>query len=205
MHLEERTCRRMKGRVVKQRGVRVVAGRARGRRLAVPPGRDVRPTKDIVREAVFSALQARDAVADANVLDLYAGSGALGIEALSRGARHATFVDSAGPAVAAIEQNLANLGLDDAGRVVRVRAGTYLDAARPNHAPFDLVFADPPYDVGDGEVTATLASLAAGSWCAPDATVVLERPAWASVTVPRGLESTWERTFGDTLVVFLVH
>jgi 16S rRNA (guanine966-N2)-methyltransferase len=171
----------------------------------VPPGADVRPTKDMVREAVFSALQARNAVADANVLDLFAGSGALGIEALSRGARRATFVDSTGAATAAIEQNLANLRLEDDGRVVRIRAAAYLDAPRPTDAPFDLVLADPPYDLGDRDVATILESLVAGKWCAPDALVVLERPAGAVVTVPAGLETTWERAFGDTLVVFLAH
>jgi 16S rRNA (guanine966-N2)-methyltransferase len=118
--------------------VRVVAGTHRGRRLTAPPGRSTRPTSDRVREALFSILG--DAVEGATVLDLFAGSGALGIEALSRGASEATFVDSDGPAADAIRRNLAELGLH--GRVHRRDAFAWLDAAHP---PYDLVFADPPY------------------------------------------------------------
>jgi 16S rRNA (guanine966-N2)-methyltransferase len=190
---------------VKVRGVRVIAGSARGRRLTVPPGDDVRPTKDMVREAVFSALQARRTVANAAVLDLYAGSGALGIEALSRGARHATFVESDPAATHAIEENLSRLGFIDVARVVRRRVAHALQAPVPNGAPFDLVFADPPYHLGDHDVAALLVALTEGEWLAPDGLVILERPSGAVAIPPPGLEATWERTFGDTLVVFLAH
>jgi 16S rRNA (guanine966-N2)-methyltransferase len=119
--------------------VRVVAGTHRGRRIAAPPGRTTRPTSDRVREALFSIL-GPVALEGARVLDLFAGSGALGIEALSRGASEAVFVDSDARAVSAIHRNLAELGMD--GRVHRRDVFAWLDAA---HAPYDLVFADPPY------------------------------------------------------------
>ncbi len=122
--------------------MRVVAGSARGRRLQAPSGRSTRPTSDRVREAVFNMLTSRDAVAGATVLDLFAGTGAMGIEALSRGASAATFVESDGGAVRAIEANLALTGLADGARVVRADALRWLEGA----GAFDLAFVDPPYD-----------------------------------------------------------
>lgn len=122
--------------------MRVVAGAYRGRRLAAPAGHSTRPTSDRVREALFSILGA-DAVDGARVLDLFAGSGALGIEALSRGAREAVFVDSDPRAVAAIRHNLEALGVD--ARVHRRDALSWLGTAADGEEPFDLVFADPPY------------------------------------------------------------
>jgi 16S rRNA (guanine966-N2)-methyltransferase len=187
---------------MKSRGVRVIAGRARGRRLAVPLG-EVRPTKDMVREAVFSALAARNAILDASVLDLYAGSGAYGIEAISRGAAQACFVEAERAAAATIEQNLATVGFAEDGRVVRARVGAFVSGPPPGAAPFDLVFADPPYDLADRDVDAVLDRLAGPEWLAPDATVVVERPEGAAISPPPHLRATWERTFGDTLVVFL--
>jgi 16S rRNA (guanine966-N2)-methyltransferase len=121
--------------------VRVVAGELRGRRLVAPAGDATRPTADRVREALFSIL---GDVSGLRVLDLYAGSGALGIEALSRGAAAATFVDSSRAAVAAIRRNLSELGLD--APVVRRDALAHLAAAAGAEDPYDLVFADPPYD-----------------------------------------------------------
>src|SRR5205807_2939069 len=123
--------------------VRVVAGAFKGRRLQAPAGGRTRPTSDRVREALFSIL---GDVSDARVLDLYAGSGALGIEALSRGAAGATFVDSDREAVVAIRANLALTGTDDRASVVRSPVGSFLAAGR--HGPFDLVFLDPPYAQG---------------------------------------------------------
>ena len=121
--------------------MRVVAGRYRSRPLEAPPGRGTRPTSDRVREALFSIL-GPGATQDARVLDLYAGSGALGIEALSRGAASATFVEKDARAAATIERNLAALGAE--GEVVRQDALSWLAGARAG--PFDLIFADPPYD-----------------------------------------------------------
>jgi 16S rRNA (guanine966-N2)-methyltransferase len=121
--------------------LRIVAGTHGGRRIDTPPGRSTRPTSDRVREALFSILG--DAVEGANVVDLYAGSGALGIEALSRGADQATFVDSDERAAATIRSNLDKLGLD--GRVVRRDALAWLQSATAGEGPFGIVFADPPY------------------------------------------------------------
>ncbi len=122
--------------------MRVVAGTARGRRLAAPTGTDVRPTGDRVREATFNALGSLDVIRDALVLDLFGGSGALGIEALSRGAAHATFVDSARRSVEAIRANLATCDLEDRSSVVPMDALAYLTAQRTR---FDLALLDPPY------------------------------------------------------------
>jgi 16S rRNA (guanine966-N2)-methyltransferase len=121
--------------------MRVVAGSARGRRLVAPKGNDVRPTGDRVREAIFNALGSLDALVDATVLDLFAGSGALGIEALSRGAAHVTFVDAARDALHAVGTNLAACDLADGATVVRADALAYLSTADP----VDLALLDPPY------------------------------------------------------------
>jgi 16S rRNA (guanine966-N2)-methyltransferase len=124
--------------------VRVVAGELRGRRLVAPAGASTRPTTDKVREAVFNALVSDDAVVDAVVVDLYAGSGALGIEALSRGAATCTFVERDPNAVAAIDRNVAGLGLRARAKVV---VGDAISMA-PRY-PADLAFADPPYGFAD--------------------------------------------------------
>ncbi|MFP5576849.1 MAG: 16S rRNA (guanine(966)-N(2))-methyltransferase RsmD [Acidimicrobiia bacterium] len=173
--------------------MRVVAGSARGRRIDAPPGTDTRPTTDRVREAVFNALGSLGVVAGAAVVDLFAGSGALGIEALSRGAASAHFVESDRRAVATIEHNLVTLGLADRAVVV----------PRPVHvavadlpAPVDLVLADPPYafDAWSDLLERLLPCLA------PDAVVVVESD--RSVTLPDGWEKVRERTYGGTVVLF---
>jgi 16S rRNA (guanine966-N2)-methyltransferase len=181
-----------------RRGLRVIAGTAGGLRLVAPP--DSRPTTDRVREALFSALG--DAVVDAAVLDLFAGSGALAIEALSRGAARAVLVDRDAAALSACEQNLETTGLADQARVHRVAVAAFLRAAPPAEAPFDLVLADPPYELADGEVTEMLAALLQPRWIATDGRVVLERRAPASV-VAVGWTTSWERKYGDTLVTIL--
>jgi len=122
--------------------MRVVAGTARGRRLVAPAGTEVRPTGDRVREAVFNALGSMDALHDALVLDLFAGSGALGIEALSRGAAHVTFVDSSRASLDAVRTNLATCGVEDRATVVRGEALAWL---RSQGGEFDLALLDPPY------------------------------------------------------------
>ena len=122
--------------------MRVVAGTARGRRLASPSGVDVRPTSDRVREAVFNALHSRGAVVDADVLDLFAGTGALGIEALSRGARRAVFVDRSAEAVDLVARNLRSCDLEDRARVVRADGLRWLTTTDDR---WDLVLLDPPY------------------------------------------------------------
>lgn len=146
--------------------MRVVAGTARGRPLAAPAGRSVRPTTDRVREAVLNSLGSLDAVAGAVVLDLFAGSGALGIEALSRGAAHATFVDSDPKALDAVRGNLRRCDLDDRAEVIRSDAFAHLARVRDESsggAP-TLVFCDPPYDFDRWhELLEALAEVAPGA------------------------------------------
>lgn len=180
---------------------RVIAGEAGGRRLAVPGGGRLRPTADRVKESVFSALGGR--LRGARVLDLYAGTGALAIEALSRGAATAVLVERDRQALAAIATNLEGTGT--AGRAEIRRGDVAAVLGRVAHGgapgPFDLVFADPPYEMDDGTLAGVLGRLMAGGWLASGAVVVVERPAGA--TPPPGWVSTWERCYGDTLVWFL--
>lgn len=173
---------------------RIVAGAAGGRRLAVPT-RGTRPTSDRVREALFSAVEAAMDLDGARVLDLYAGSGALGLEALSRGAEVATFVESDGGAVAVLRKNVAAVGMP--GAVVRqARVATVL--AEPGQS-YDLVLSDPPYALDDDALLADLVALAEHGWTAPDALVIVERarrsgpPEW-----PEPLVAMKVRRYGDT-------
>ncbi|MEX2254159.1 MAG: 16S rRNA (guanine(966)-N(2))-methyltransferase RsmD [Acidimicrobiia bacterium] len=178
------------------RGLRVVAGEARGVPLSAPDGS--RPTTGRVREAVFSSL---GDVIDMSVLDLYAGSGALAIEALSRGAARALLVDSDRAAVAVCRRNLEATRLASRARVTTVRVATLLGADPPAEAPFDLVVADPPYDEPDDAVVAMLDALAAAGWLADGARVVVERASRTGLpSLPPGWGRVWERTYGDTLV-----
>jgi 16S rRNA (guanine(966)-N(2))-methyltransferase RsmD len=173
--------------------MRVVAGRFGGRRLKAPPGAHTRPTSDRVREALFSIL---GPLAGERVLDLFAGSGALGIEALSRGAAEVTFVELAPTAVAAIEDNLRALGLD--ARIERREALAYLapSGAAPRPGPFDLVFADPPYSCAPG-LAARLSRLLPPV-LAPDARIVTESDHRAPLEL--ALPLITERRYGDTRV-----
>lgn len=173
--------------------MRVVAGSARGRRLTAPPGSDTRPTTDRVREAVFNALGSLGPLAGATVADLFAGSGALGIEALSRGAAAAHFVESDRRAADVIQANLDSLDLADRAVVVR-RPVAGAIAGLPE--ALDLVLADPPYafDGWDDLLAAVLPHLAA------DAVVVIETD--RSLTLPEGWEKLRERTYGGTVVLF---
>jgi 16S rRNA (guanine966-N2)-methyltransferase len=180
---------------------RIIAGEAGGRRLTVPPGDRVRPTSDRVKESLFSALGPGRLVG-ARVLDLYAGTGALGLEALSRGAAEALLVERDAAAARAIRANIDTLGFGDRA-VLRVGAATTVLGGAPPAGPYDLAFLDPPYDLAERDLAATLAALGEGEWLAADATVVVERaagspaPGW-----PAGWGSTWERCYGDTLVLF---
>jgi 16S rRNA (guanine(966)-N(2))-methyltransferase RsmD len=168
----------------------------------VAPRSDARPTADRVKEALFNVL-GDGRVRGAAVLDLYAGSGALGIEALSRGAARVVFVDADRAAVAAIEANLTATGFGELASVHRTTAAAAV--ARPDpQGGFDLVLADPPYDLPAGDVEAVLAALAAPGRLAPDATVVVERPrAGAPLAMPPGWDRGAERTYGDTLLLFV--
>ena len=173
--------------------MRVIAGTYKGRRLQAPPGLDTRPTSDRVREALFSILGARR-VEGARVLDLFAGSGALGIEALSRGAAEATFVDSAAPAIRAVGANLEAVGAK--GDVVRSEARRYLGAASRSARQYDLVFLDPPYRLAASlgrELSEALAAV-----LAPGAAVVAESDRRTPLEVDLPLED--ERRYGDTLI-----
>jgi 16S rRNA (guanine966-N2)-methyltransferase len=181
---------------------RVIAGSARGRRLAVPSA-GTRPTADRVREAVFSAVtSALGSLGGARVLDLYAGSGAVGIEALSRGAAHALMVESDRKALDVVRANVASVGLPGAavlgGDVSRITAAAPPPVA---HAPYDLVFADPPYDLPDATLDAVVAGLAEHGWLGEGALVLLERPRRRTATTwPDGFEVGKERTYGETVV-----
>ncbi len=182
------------------RGLRVVAGEAGGLPLVAPKGARTRPTADRVKKALFAAL-GPDRVVDASVLDLYAGSGALAIEALSRGASRALLVDRDPRAVDAIRANLRTTGMRERAHTQRRTVAGFVHDSPPEQAPFDLVLLDPPYDTPAREITSVLGALAQPGWLAPAATVVVEQS--ASTPVPRlvdGWEARWERAYGDTLV-----
>jgi 16S rRNA (guanine966-N2)-methyltransferase len=172
--------------------VRVIAGTSGGRRLVAPEGTATRPTSDRVREATFNALASLDALEDAEVLDLFAGSGALGIEALSRGAAHATFVDDDRRAIQAIEANLAATGLTDRATVVRGPAQRVLDDARRLHQRWSLALLDPPYAF-DGWADLLVA--------VPAELVVAE--SGQPVAIPDPWRAIRERRYGTTLVAIL--
>jgi 16S rRNA (guanine(966)-N(2))-methyltransferase RsmD len=172
--------------------MRVIAGRWGGRRLQAPPGDATRPTSDRVREALFSVLG--DRVDGARVLDLFAGSGALGIEALSRGAAEATFVDSADAAQKALRANLAALGADAESR--RQDARRFLVSASTAARQYDLVFLDPPYRHA-GRLGAELSEILPAV-LAPGATVVTESDRRTPLDLELPLHD--ERRYGDTLI-----
>lgn len=173
--------------------MRVIAGTARGRRIIAPAGHNVRPTLDRVRQATFNALVHRDVVADRQVLDLFAGSGALGIEALSRGATHVTFVENDREALRCIETNLAILGFGRQATVVRSDASRWLAA---NRGSFDLVFADPPYSF-DGWV-ALLGAIHSTLSGAGDGLAVLETPDVLELGI--GWDVVRQQRYGGTVV-----
>ncbi|WP_232662386.1 16S rRNA (guanine(966)-N(2))-methyltransferase RsmD [Pseudonocardia sp. TRM90224] len=176
---------------------RIVAGAAGGRRLAVPP-RGTRPTSDRVREALFSALEHDPGLDGAAVLDLCAGSGALGLEALSRGAEHALFVESDRRAAEVLRRNVAELRLP--GAVVSAAPVASVLSGAPER-PYDIVLVDPPYDMPDTEIAGWLATAAAGGWLASGATVVVERGLRSGpFEWPSPLRASRERRYGDTVL-----
>jgi 16S rRNA (guanine966-N2)-methyltransferase len=190
---------RATGRV--DRVVRIVAGEFRGRALAAPRTQTIRPTSDRLRESLFNVLAHGydDVVADARVLDLFAGTGALGLEAVSRGARYALFVEEGVEARGLIRDNIEALGLTGRTKLFR-RDATKLGPAGTVE-PFQLVFADPPYGRGLGEQA--LASAVEGGWLAPGALVVLEEEAKAVIEEIPGLERLEIRQAGESQLVFL--
>ncbi|GAA3988031.1 16S rRNA (guanine(966)-N(2))-methyltransferase RsmD [Thermobifida alba] len=177
---------------------RIIAGAAGGRRIAAPEGRATRPTSDRVREALFaSVLSALGTLAGLRVLDLYAGSGAIGLEALSRGAAHALLVEADRRAAAVIRRNIARTGLAGA-RLVVDRVERVL-ARGAEDGPYDLVVADPPYSVGDDQVAAVLAALRDHGWLADDALVVVERSSRGDAfRWPDGYLEGKARQYGET-------
>lgn len=176
---------------------RIVAGAARGRRLVVPAGDATRPTSDRAREGLFSSLAATlGAFAGIRVLDLYAGSGALGLEALSRGVAHVTFVESGQPALKAIRANLGTVGVAG-GVVVADRVERFLAGPVPV-SPFDVVLADPPYAVSESDLQAVLALLAQRGWLVAGGLVVVERSSrGGALSWPDGIEADRERRYGE--------
>jgi 16S rRNA (guanine966-N2)-methyltransferase len=181
--------------------MRVVGGRLRGRSLASPKTTVIRPTADRLREALFNILlhAYNDPIADARVLDLFAGTGALGIEAVSRGAAFVLFVDDGAEARALLRENVATLALGGASKVFR-RDATKLGPAHPIE-PFSLVFLDPPY--GKGLAERALASAHSGGWLAAEALIVVEEAAKSAFTAPEGFTELERRRYDDTEFVIL--
>ncbi|MDI2028562.1 16S rRNA (guanine(966)-N(2))-methyltransferase RsmD [Saccharopolyspora sp. TS4A08] len=180
---------------------RIVAGSAGGRRLDVPP-KGTRPTSERVREALFNSLETMLDIDGVRVLDLYGGSGALGLEALSRGAGHATFVESDRRAAQILKRNAASLGFRDV-RVEQAKAETL--TASPAAEPFDVVLADPPYDLSAELLQRVLDGLVENGWVEPGSVVIVERavrsgdPDW-----PAPLEGLRSKRYGDTAVHWAV-
>jgi len=178
--------------------VRVIAGRFKGRRLKTPSWDGLRPTSDKLRETLFNIVASR--VADARVADVFAGTGAVGIEALSRGAAHVTFIERDRRAAALIEANLALCGQKQ-GYTIECSGAAEVLRRSSNDAAFDLVLLDPPYDIEPAELTATLE--AAAGRAAPDGLIVLERATRRDPGAPPPLDRVRDVTSGDsTLTVF---
>jgi 16S rRNA (guanine966-N2)-methyltransferase len=183
--------------------MRIVGGRLRGRALAAPKSQAIRPTADRLREALFNILVHAygDPITGARVLDLFAGTGALGLEALSRGAAFALFIDDGAEARALLRENVAALGLGGVTRIFR-RDACKFGMAHPL-APFSLAFLDPPY--GRGLAEAALASARAGGWLAPAALIVVEEAADAAFAAPEGFDELERRRYDDSALIVLRH
>ncbi|GLY04905.1 MULTISPECIES: 16S rRNA (guanine(966)-N(2))-methyltransferase RsmD [Actinoplanes] len=177
---------------------RIIAGTHGGRRLAAPPGAGTRPTSDRVREAFFSSLETLTEISGARFADLYAGSGAVGLEALSRGAAHTLLVESDAKAARVIRDNIATLRVGPSarlatGKVLQVLAGP------PDGGPYDVVFADPPYALGSDEIQSLQEQLVINGWLAEDAVVIFERSKRTGpMTWVDGLEEERTRRYGET-------
>ena len=181
--------------------MRIVGGRLRGRALAAPKSQGIRPTADRLRESLFNILMHAydDPVSGARVLDLFAGTGALGLEAISRGAAFALFVDDGAEARALLRQNVESLSLAAVARIFR-RDATRLGPAHPLE-PFGLAFLDPPY--GKGLAEKALASARDGGWLTGDALIVVEEAADAGFKAPEGFNEIERRRYDDTEFVIL--
>jgi len=180
--------------------MRVVGGRFRGRTLSAPKSQAIRPTADRLRESLFNILMHAysNPIADARVLDLFAGTGALGIEAISRGAAFTLFVDDGAEARALLRGNTETLGLGGSTKIYR-RDATKMGPAEMS--PFSLAFLDPPY--GKGLAEKALTSAREGGWFAPEALVVVEEVADAGFKPPEGFEELERRDYDDTQFTFL--
>ena len=178
---------------------RIIGGAAGGRRLLTPRGSATRPTSDRVREALFSAVEAwGGSLAGLRFLDLYAGSGAVGLEAWSRGAGVVTLIEQDRRTAALIERNAVSLGASRAGVIA---SSVSVALRRTPSAPYDIVFADPPYPLPDDDVTATLSALVTRGWLVPGALVVVERSARdAGLTWPDGLVGERSKKYGETML-----
>jgi len=179
---------------------RIVAGRFRGRRLDVPKGRDVRPTTDRMRERLFSMLMhgRYPDMTGATVADIFAGTGALGLEALSRGASSVTFVEQARPSIACINGNIATLAVNDQATILAKNA-TKLP---PAPAPCDFIFMDPPYR--QGLVRPTLEAILSAGWLAEDGVIICEQAADEPLDIPDELEIVDDRSQGQQRILFLL-
>jgi 16S rRNA (guanine966-N2)-methyltransferase len=177
---------------------RIIAGTHGGRRLTAPAGATTRPTSDRVREALFSALEAMTDLSGARVADLFAGSGAVGLEAVSRGAAHSLLVESDARAARVIRDNIGTLRAGTAARLVTGKVAQVV-ATAPEGGPYDVVFADPPYAVTDAELAEMLRALVGNGWLAAGAVVVLERPTRGGpLTWVDGVTAERSRRYGET-------
>ncbi len=188
--------------------MRITAGRLGGRMLTPPPDDRVRPTSDKVRQAIFNVLEHNDfgvgfSLEGANVIDLFAGTGALGIEAISHGAAFALFVDDSAESRALIRTNVETLALTGVTKIWRRDATSLGPMAAGAGGPFQLAFLDPPYRQGLAEKA--LASLREGAWLTKDAIVVVESAKDEAMATPTGFEPLDERAYGDTGVKILRH
>ncbi|OIJ65952.1 16S rRNA (guanine(966)-N(2))-methyltransferase RsmD [Streptomyces mangrovisoli] len=177
---------------------RVIAGTAGGRRLAVPPGNGTRPTSDRAREGLLSTWQSLlgGPLDGERVLDLYAGSGAVGLEALSRGAGHTLLVEADARAARVVRENVKALGLP--GAEVRAGRAEQITAVPASAEPYDIVFLDPPYAVGDDDLREILLTLRTGGWLAEDALVTVERSTrGGEFRWPAGFEPLRSRRYGE--------
>jgi 16S rRNA (guanine966-N2)-methyltransferase len=177
---------------------RIIAGAHGGRRLSAPAGALTRPTSDRVREAFFSSLDSMIDLSGARFADLYAGSGAVGLEALSRGASHALLVESDARAARTIRDNIVALRVGNAARLVTGKVSQVL-AGPPDGGPYDVIFADPPYAVDATEITEVQNLLVENGWLAPDAVVALERATrGGTMTWVDGVTAERSRRYGET-------
>lgn len=179
--------------------MRVIAGKAKGQRLR-SPALGTRPMTDRIKEAVFSAL---GDVAGLSVLDLYAGSGSLGLEALSRGAVHGTFVENAREAIVRLKQNIEETGFEKRSDVIW--ADVHLMLGQQAAKRIDLIFIDPPYSSSTAAVQEDLEALVMGGFLADEGRIVVHRPAKESRLKPLGLRLVWERSYGQSHVAVFAH